>query len=383
MDFRTGDDRRTTPRTWSFVTPEYPPGSGGIGDYVELLARCLASRGDRVTVHAFAAGERAKTPGVEVELLPDEFGWGTRRALSTAWQALPDDAVVFVQYVPQGFGMKGMNVPFARWLGRQQRRVWLMFHEIVYPFVRGQPLRLDFLAGVTRVMLHQATRRAERAFVSTPAWEPILKHWMRDDLACEWLPIPATIDAGERAPVPESERPSVAHFGTYGDLVKRPLERILRALLGRNPALELVLVGRGSETFRAELCAAHPGAAERIRATGPAEPERVVDELRRAWVTVFPFLEGATTRRTSLMSALSAGAVAVTTDAWCTEWFWRRSGAVELVAPGEPLETVQMIEALLASGQRRDELRRRARRLYEERFDAGRLVERLRAMHSP
>jgi glycosyltransferase involved in cell wall biosynthesis len=373
----------TAQRTWSIVTPEYPPGSGGIGDYVELVAGRLASHGDRVIVHAYAPGERVKTPGVEVELLPDEFGARTRRALETAWKKLPEDAVVFMQYVPQGFGVKGMNVPFTRWLGRQPQRMWIMFHEIVYPFVRGQPLRLDFLASVTRVMLRQSTRRAERTFVSTPAWEPTLTRWTPAHLACEWLPIPATISVEGRPPVAESPRPSVAHFGTYGELVRRPLERILSPLIERNPEVELVLIGRGSEEFRAELAAAHHGAEGRIRATGPAEPERIADELQRAWVTVFPFLEGATTRRTSLMSALAAGAVALTTDAWCTEWFWRRSGGVVLVPPGEPIPTVEAIESLLADEPRRGELRRRALRLYEERFHLDRLVDRLRLLHTP
>lgn len=373
----------TAPRTWSILTPEYPPGSGGIGDYVELVAARLASHGDRVSVHTFAGRGATGTGGVDVAALPDEFGPRTRRALEQAWSNLPHDAVVFVQYVPQGFGMKGMNVPFARWLGRQPRRVWIMFHEIVYPFVRGQPLRLDFLAGVTRVMLHQSTRRAERAFVSTPAWEPILSRWMRSDLSCEWLPIPATARVEGRPAVVESARPSVAHFGTYGELVRRPLERILSLLLERNPDVELVLVGRGSEEFRAELCAAQPEASARIRATGAAEPEQIAEELQRAWVTVFPFLEGATTRRTSLMSALSAGAVALTTDAWCTEWFWRRSGGVELVEPGKPRETVDAVQRLLEDAPRRAELRRRALALYDERFHLNRVVDRLRSLHRP
>jgi glycosyltransferase involved in cell wall biosynthesis len=83
------------------------------------------------------------------------------------------------------------------------------------------------------------------------------------------------------------------------------------------------------------------------------------------------------------MSALSAGAVALTTDAWCTEWFWRRSGAVELVEPGKPRETVDAIERLLADEPRRSELRRRALALYDERFHRDRVVDRLRLLHRP
>jgi glycosyltransferase involved in cell wall biosynthesis len=367
-------------RTFAFLTPEYPPDSGGIGDYVALLAGRLAEQGDRVVVHTRSPPGRAPTPGVEIELLPDDFGAETRRSLDRSWRSLPSDAVVFVQYVPQGFGMKGMNLPFARFLGGRPERLWLMLHEISYPFVRGQPLKLDVLAAVTRVMLRWSTARAEHVFVSTPAWEPIFERYARGRRRCEWLPIPATAVTGAGEPVVPAVRATLAHFGTYGELVREPLERIVVPLLSRRPEVELSLVGRGSDGFLADLARRHPELASRLRASGPASPERIREELGRAWVTIFPFVEGVTTRRTSVMSALAAGAVIVTTDAWCTEAIWRR-GAVELYRADRPESAGETIEQLLDDAPRREELARRARLLYAERFDAERVVSRLLGLY--
>ncbi|HTQ06395.1 MAG TPA: glycosyltransferase [Polyangiaceae bacterium] len=370
------------PRTFAILTSEYPPGAGGIGDFVALLAARLASGGDRVLVHTARPSEPARTEGVDVRVLPDDFGPETRAVLARDWAALPSDAVIFAQYVPQGFGWKGMNLPFARFLGERRERVWLMLHEVVYPFAPRQSVKLDVLAAATRLMLHVASRHAERAFVSTPAWEPWVERYARRGLGCEWFPIPATAVASADFERPEpAPVPTIAHFGTYGALVAEPLERVVVPLLAADAARELVLVGRGSEEFRAALASRHPEVSARVRATGPLDPQGIARELTRAWVTVFPFLEGVTTRRTSLMTALAAGAVIVTTSESCTESVWRRSGAVALVDGCRPDAIAAAVETLLGDAGRRAELARRARILYRERFELERAVHRLRELY--
>jgi glycosyltransferase involved in cell wall biosynthesis len=369
-------------RTFAILTPEFPPGSGGIGDFVALVAARLAAGGDRVLVHTPRPREPVALEGVEVRVLPDDFGPESRRELARDWGALPRDAAIFVQYVPQGFGWKGMNLPFASFLATRRERLWLMFHEVVYPFVRGQSVKRDVLAVATRLMLRLVSQRAERAFVSTPAWEPLVELYSRRGLGCVWLPIPATATVPDDFALPEPAAvPTVAHFGTYGSLVAEPLERVVVPVLAAAPEGELVLVGRGSDAFRHALLSRHPSFAERVRATGSLGPEGVVSELARAWVSVFPFLEGVTTRRTSLMTALAAGAAIVTTSAWCTESVWRRSGAVELVEGCDAAATAAAVERLLEDAPRRDTLRRRGRALYRERFQLERAVERLRELY--
>ena len=82
------------------------------------------------------------------------------------------------------------------------------------------------------------------------------------------------------------------------------------------------------------------------------------------------------------MSALAAGAVIVTTRAWCTESIWARSGAVELVDGYRTGSTAEAVERLLVDAERRDELRRRARALYRERFDVEHVVHRMHELYA-
>jgi glycosyltransferase involved in cell wall biosynthesis len=383
---------RAVRRTWSIVTPEYPPGSGGIGDYLALVAGRLAELGDEVTVFTRSPPGRTPTPGVSIELLRDDFGRASERQLDAAWQRLPEHGVVLVQYVPQGFGLRGMNVPFLGWLGARRERRWLMIHEAVFPFDRRQPLRRRVFAGVTRLMLLAATRHAERVFTSIPAWEPFIESWSLAGVRPEWLPIPATLGRDPASLVPPEFLPSareaaapvpqtVAHFGTYGEFITAPLKQVLVPLLRHSDKLEVVLLGGGSERFRDELCELVPAARGRVRATGRLAPEQVALELARAGATILPFLEGVTTRRTSLMSALSVGAAIVTIENAFSEEFWRKTGVVAMYPPERPDLGVAAVLALLADPERRSEQRQRALELYRERFRLDLVVEHLQGAY--
>jgi glycosyltransferase involved in cell wall biosynthesis len=383
---------RPVRRTWSIVTPEYPPDSGGIGDYIALVAGRLAELGDEVTVFTRSPPGRRPTPGVAVELLQDDFGRASERQLDTAWRRLPERGVVLVQYVPQGFGLRGMNVPFLRWLGARRERRWLMIHEAVFPFDRRQPPRRWVFAGVTRLMLLAATRHAEHVFSSIPAWEPFIESWSLAGVRPEWLPIPATLGRDPASFVPPEFLPSadeafapvpqtVAHFGTYGEFITAPLKQVLLPLLEQTANLELILLGGGSDRFRDELVELVPAAAHRLRATGRLAPERVAVELARAGATIFPFLEGVTTRRTSLMSALSVGAAIVTIENAFSEEFWRKTGVVAAYPVQRPDLGVAAIQSLLADPKRRSEQRQRALALYRDRFRLDLVVERLQNVY--
>jgi glycosyltransferase involved in cell wall biosynthesis len=368
------------------VTPEYPPDCGGVGDYTRHVATALVRTGARVEVWTAPSSHPAPPEDpFEVHLLPDDFGLRSMRALGVALRALPADGVLLVQYVPHGFGWKGTNIPFAAWLGSRSERVWLMLHEAIYPFLPGQALRHDVLAVATRVMLRLATTRSEHVFVSTPRWESYVTRWGRAGLRPEWLPVPANLTAEPSAASASNEsasndHPTVAHFGRYGELVARSLTPVIVSLLERNPELEVVLIGRNSERFLSELGSREPRLRDRMRATGNAEPSAVIAELRRATAAVFPFEDGASSRRSTLMSALTAGAAIVTTEGPFTESLWRESGAVELAAADDPQSSVAAVERLLSDPARRAELRRRALELYDQRFHVDRIAARLREL---
>src|ERR1017187_5912572 len=95
---------------WHIFTGEYPPAPGGVADYARSVARMLAAAGDDVHVWAPApSGPLTEDPGVRLHPLRGGYAPRGLVALSRAFRREPSPRRVLVQYVPQAFGMKGMN----------------------------------------------------------------------------------------------------------------------------------------------------------------------------------------------------------------------------------------------------------------------------------
>ena len=173
---------------WTILTCEYPPGCGGVGDYTAQVAAALAEAGDTVTVfcppRAVPAprdlGDFVEPPGVEVVMLDDVYGSIGRRTID---QRLGDQrlgrgpSTILVQYVPTGFGLRGANIPWCRWLLERRRRhgddVRVMFHEPYFEFT-WSPIRQNALAVAERLMARMLLRAASRVYLSTDAWRRYL-----------------------------------------------------------------------------------------------------------------------------------------------------------------------------------------------------------------
>lgn len=373
-------------RRWIVITPAYPPTPGGVSDYTRTLACELGARGDQVYIWApRPPGTPATDPGVTFHALPDHFRAGSRRALDEALSTSDRETVLLVQYVPHGFGLRGMNLPFAYWLSRRRQRLWLMVHEAIYPFLRGQPLAHHALAAVTRGMLAAATSGAERVFVSTPAWHQYLRHYGRAARAAEWLPIPATIPSAtdaERVSAIRRElalspgQPLVGHFGTYHPLIADPLRETVNILRGRHPDWKWLMLGRNAAAFIETLGNGRPTA--NVFARDDLKHDDVSNHLRALDVVLLPFPDGINSRRTTAMAALTVGSALVTTTGANTEPLWHESGAVAL-APCNPLELATTTETLVRDGERCELLRSRGGELYEARFAVHRVVDQLRS----
>ena len=144
--------RRGPRDAWHLVSGEYPPGGGGVGEYTRLLARALAEAGREVHVWAPAAGDGDEGPGVRVHAVPG-FGRAGGARLDAGLDAFVPPRRILVQYAPQAFGMRGMNVAFCRRVLARARggdEVRVLFHEPFVPF--GWPLRRNLLALANRWM---------------------------------------------------------------------------------------------------------------------------------------------------------------------------------------------------------------------------------------
>lgn len=305
---------------WHLLTGELA--RGGIGDYTRLLADALADAGREV--HAWspdAAGVALRRASVHAM---GGVGLAALRELGAALDGHPAPRRLLVQYAPQAWGMRGMNVAFARWLRARRRAgddVRVMFHEPFFPFGWQRPQR-NLLAAVNRWMARDLLRASTRAYVSTDAWEPLLRPLAPRDLPITTLPIPSTIpfvDDPERVAVlrralsEDGSRPVFVHFGTYGDLIAPMLREALLALIQRRPDARILLLGRGGNRFADRVHHADPRLADAMITPGEQSAEDVSLYLQASDVALQPYPDGADTRRTSLMACLANGVPTVMT----------------------------------------------------------------------
>ena len=334
---------------WAVLTGEYPPQPGGVSDYARLVARGLAAAGDRVRVYAPATATAEESdPGVEVRRLPGRFGPRALARLDRLLAARPRPDHILVQYVPQAYGMKGMNVGFAAWLAARALRaapVWVMFHEVATPFA-WQPLRHAALAGITRAMARLAAGAAERVFVSIPAWGDALRRLCPRVRPPRWLPVPSTLEeyAGvapaARGRFAPAGRPLVGHFGTYGLHVATMLTATLAELATLAPDAAVLLVGRGSAEFAGRLVSARPELAGRVAASGGLSGADAAAHLKACDLLIQPFPDGVSSRRTSAMAGLACGLPVVTNLGPLSEPVW--AGAVAAAPTPDPAAVARL-----------------------------------------
>jgi hypothetical protein len=326
-------------------------------------------------------------------VLEDAYGRRGRRAIDERLdRAGPErESIVLVQYVPTGFGLRGANLPFCRWLLSRARRrgndVRVMFHEPYFEYT-WNPIGQNALAAAERVMARMLLRAASHAYLSTDAWRPYLAPHApphRGD-AFETLPIPSAIPrcadadaiASRRGALLGSATQLVGHFGTFGAHVAPMLTAALTPLLQRRSDLCAVCVGAGSETFADRLVRAYPRFEGRVCGTGRLSPSDAAVTLAACDVLLQPYPDGVTTRRTSTMAGLINGMPLVTTTGHLTEAIWSATGAVALAEAGNADALVETTLSLLAAGDERAALAARGERTYRERFALAHTIRALR-----
>jgi glycosyltransferase involved in cell wall biosynthesis len=370
-------------RAWHIITGEYPPANGGVSDYTRLVARGLAARGDEV--HVWAPGTASglvRDAGVEVHALPGTFGPRALRELTARLDASPGPRRLLVQYVPHAFGLKAMNVPFCAWLAaRRSDEVWIMFHEVVYPWRKDQRVREAVLAAVTRLMAAIVVWRADRMFVSVPFWGPYMRTFLPTCPTPTWLPIPSnlptTVDDVECARVRErltggAPMTVVGHFGTYGARIAQLLAGTVRAYPEPPRRLLWLMLGRGGPAF----VRAHFPDRTDIVAPGELTDAEVAAHLAACDVVVQPYPDGVSARRTSAMASLALGRPLVTNDGEITETVWREGG-VAIAARPDPVLLAAALDAIVRDPARAVSLSAAGRSLYETEFSIERTMRTL------
>lgn len=375
--------------TWHIITGEYPPQLGGVGDYTERLAAGLAAQGCQV--HVWCPHCHGKSPQhdrVEVHRIAGGFSSDKLFELGESLSQFSSPRTILVEYAPNAFAMRGLNIPFCFWLlGRclfAKDDVRVMFHEPFFYFGWKRPQR-NVLALVNRLMAVVLLAASRVVYVSTPAWECMLRRyaWFRQP-PMVWLPIPTTIPYYESKEAVstirrertggDSEKLILGHFGTYGTHMMPDLYQIFVELLQKRANVLGMCLGARGDTFVANVLRSHPHLQGRLFAPGFLSRKEVSLHLQACDLIIQPYPDGASSRRTSLMAVLVNGVPTITTLGSLTESIWVESGAVPLVSARDTTAMVALATELLEDRNLRKHLGERGRGFYVQHFSLARSI---------
>lgn len=348
------------------VSAEYPPALGGVGDYVETLCRHLAAIGIECRVLTSAgldprASEAdAGGPPVLREIRRWDFrSWGSIRSAARRAAA----SVVHIQYQAAAYGMHPSANLLPYWLRTvlPKPRVVTTFHDLRVPYLfpKAGALRWAAIRALdARSHATVLTNREDMALLGGPgsaAWQrrrviPIGSSIpVKSTTARERAAHRGTVGAGDSTLV-------LSHFGLMSQT--KGVDQLLLAvseLAGRGLGVRLVVIGGeagtsdpSNRTYSARIqamlrSAVPPGL---VHTTGAVSPGEVSAWLLASDLCVLPYADGASPRRTSLLTALEHGLPVVSTWAKSPDPAFVDGENLALVEPGSPGKLADTIEYL-------------------------------------
>jgi Glycosyl transferases group 1 len=365
---------------WHLISPEFPPMPGGVSEHSRVLVEAAVSRG--LDVHVWTANGASALPdalNVGVHSSFGRFGAGDLARTAALLDRFPAPRRLVLQWVPHGYGRRGMNLCFARWIARRARagdELDVMVHEPFADFIGPswiQPAR----ALVQRSMTRAVVRSARRVWLSIPGWMPRVLPMLRPGLTPRVLPVSGTIPvdrdsqdiAALRRRLLSGAKVLVGYFGAGGRYADAALERVFHEIAARRQDVRFLLVGRGT----GELAARLRGRAG-VRVTGLLPARELSQHLQACDLLLQPYVDGISGRRTTTISALEHAVPVVTTFGRLSEPFWRDTSAVETIAADTPELLAGAVERLLEP-HRNAEARAAAVALYAARFDPRVVLE--------
>ena len=366
-----------------FLTPEYPPRTGGVADYTHQIATELSRAGERV--HVWGPSGSAAQPGSSIVVHPDlgRFRAADLRRASRLLDAYPSPKRLVVQWVPHGYGRRAMNVQFCLWLWRRSvagDAIDVIVHEPFVTFSGG--LRQWIVAAVQRGMTLILMGAARRVWVTTRAWTPLLEPYLAGRaISIQWLPVPSNLPPPDGVAAKEVRHRYAAgnggligHVGTYGPLVTSLLDAAIVHVAEADASAHVLLIGSGSEAFRSALVARDRSLAARVSATGTLSVSELSAHIAACDVLLQPYPDGVTSRRTSAMAGLFARVPVVTTLGKLTERFWRDDTPVALAPVGDTQGLAQHVLRLLGDPAERRRQADAGGALYDRWFDVRHTV---------
>jgi glycosyltransferase involved in cell wall biosynthesis len=316
-----------------FVTGEYPPMPGGVGAYTAELAAALVALGWRVSVLAGTqAAPTGATPplpyhpaqdGVEVYPVIPHWRWGCGAQVQ-AWANRVDADWLHVQYQGAAFdGHPAILLAMDGWQRAGYRVAWTYHDMLVIKLFPKAPARLR------RWMVDRAARRCDLTITTN---EGDRRHLAVGARRLALVPIGSNIRGRRYTPEQRRAQRSLRGYsdkdvviGYFGFLVPSKgalvLVETLARLVHHLPTVKLLMIGEAvgsgdtNQPYlqQVQAAVARFGVGERVQWTGQEPDAMVSADLNACDLLLMPYLDGASTRRGTLMAGLAQGCALVTT----------------------------------------------------------------------
>jgi glycosyltransferase involved in cell wall biosynthesis len=337
----------------------------GIRDYAVLLAEALRD------IDGIAVDLYMRTPTGTWITSPSDGG-RTEETSSFA-SGLKAYDVVVVQYNPFMYGRWGFApwLPLGLWRLRSKKtcsRIAVMVHEPYVPMVNW---RWTLMSIWQRCQLAASLLGAHFAFASIQAWAESVARLPLAPMTFH-LPVGSNLpDAraarrNERARLGAGENVLiVAAFstGVAGRVVSYVVSAV-NAIARTGREVILLNLGAGAPS----LCGSISNEV-RLLEPGSLPRDRLAEKLATADLFLAPFVDGVSTRRTTVMAALQHSVAVVGTKGFLTDELFVSDASLELVEVGDEAGFAAAAVHLASNSDERARLGEAGRKLYERRFD--------------
>lgn len=361
------------------VTGEYPPMVGGIADYTQRLAHRLAGAGVEVGVLTSAASENATGDNLRVYANVEQWNL---LSLQTILAYARNYDLVHLQYQAAAFDLGAAAPLLADWLRfRGGPPLVTTFHDlrIPYLFPKAGPLR--------KLAVRRLARRSHAVVTTNEADKTQLRDWNVSNLTQILLGnnIPTELpdnfdrDAWRARWGVRRDDHLLVHFGLINR--SKGVPTLLQAqdkLLTTGLRAKVMFVGEevgDSDPTNAnhlaeirELILELNLSGEWVLWTGRLPAEDVAAAFSAADVVVLPYADGASLRRTTLITALAHGCAVVTTQPAVDIPMLRANHNVAFARPNVSGDLARRVNLILRRDDMRKRLARNAARL-AYRFD--------------
>ncbi len=331
INHHSAHDVRLKRATIAVIAPTYPPYRCGVGDYTAMLTEALCASGWHV--HIFTT-QREVQPTVSPQLTVSAVvpAWTVRQVWAVAAMvAHGRPEAVLLQYVPYLYARRGVGgaAPLLAWLLRLRGlRVVTVMHEPYVPL--WKTLRWFVVGLIQRAMLLGVLSASAGVATSTGFWAGELRRWLpwygqriRRVAVGSNIPL-LPFNAAER--MAQRQRLDIAPHEVvlvfFGKLhVSKLIESVLRSpsyLRERGVPATLLMIGQDAAEV-SPVMGRLGIAPDGVRCTGYSSVEDVSRYLHCADICLAPFIDGVSTRRTTVMAALQHGVAVVTTEGHSTE----------------------------------------------------------------